>query len=90
MIAASDSALSQGTSSESFAEQLVLIKALAPYFRQLDSRDTGTFFERLFDLWFIRWRLKLQDFGGQISRLNKGMRRQMEVWLLRSAAYQCN
>lgn len=70
----------QGASLEHFTtEQLVLIDALAPYFRHLNSCDAETFFERLFDLWFIRWRLKLQDFGGNIGRLNNGMRRQMEV-----------
>ncbi len=59
----------QGPSAEQFAEQLTLIDSLAPYFRHLKACDLDMFFERLFDLWFIRWRLKLQDYGGKIDPL---------------------
>ena len=69
----------QGPSAEQFAEQLKLIDSLAPYFRHLKECDLDLFFERLFDLWFIRWRLKLQDYGGEISFLNDGIEHQKEV-----------
>ncbi|KAF8178008.1 hypothetical protein BJ912DRAFT_1063349 [Pholiota molesta] len=74
---------------EPSAEQLTLITNLAPYFRHLnDGKDADAFFERLFNLWFVRWRLKLQDYGRCQRRLDQGMNEKMQ-WIrdeLQSAA----
>lgn len=65
---------------EPSAEQLMLIESLAPYFRHLNhGDDADAFFERLFDLWFVQWRLKLQDYGRCQSRLHEGMSEKMQV-----------
>lgn len=52
------------------AEQVELIKDLAPSYRAVkDRKDGPMFLGRLFDLWFIRWHLKLQDYGGSEEAL---------------------
>ena len=73
------STLFQSTISEQFADQVVLIDALAPYFRHLKRSDKRIFFARLFDMWFIRWRLKLQDHGGNMRLVKAAKVRQMKV-----------
>lgn len=65
---------------EPSAEQLMLIANLAPYFRHLNhGNDADAFFEHLFNLWFVRWHLKLQDYGRCQSRLDQGMNEKMQV-----------
>ncbi|KAF8202452.1 hypothetical protein BJ912DRAFT_920809 [Pholiota molesta] len=63
------------------AEQVELIKDLAPSYRAVKGRKDGPMFiGRLFDLWFIRWRLKLQDYGGSEEALEDA-RVQKKAWI---------
>lgn len=70
----------QSASSGERSAQVAFIVELAPYYRAIRHIDSASdFLGQLFDLWFIRWRLKLQDYGGNIESLNDGIRQKMEV-----------
>ncbi len=41
--------------------------------------DRELFIERLYDSWFIRWRLKLQDYNRRVKFLNEAIRLKEQV-----------
>lgn len=60
--------------SDTQTTQLAFIRDLGPYYHLVKgSNDEGTFFDRLFDLWFLRWPLKLQDYEGDADFLAHGI-----------------
>ncbi|KAF9479004.1 hypothetical protein BDN70DRAFT_895297 [Pholiota conissans] len=68
--------------------QLALLNSLAPYYRSVydatggeTTKDETAFLERLYDWWFIFWRLKIQDFGGTAKSLSNATKRKQQ-WIV--------
>lgn len=59
--------LSKDYGKQALEDQKAFIADLGPYSKTVDKKDRGAFFERIYHLWFVRWKLDVQNFEGDVD-----------------------